>query len=69
MRQLFSRALTQMWFDLLEQDSLISLPDKVCAIRRHAGQMTHQNTRSGALLDDNVNLFEDFGRKTSALLR
>jgi glycosyltransferase involved in cell wall biosynthesis len=54
----------EMWFHLLEQGRLISLPDEVCAIRRHAAQMTHQNTRSGALLDDNVRLFEQYGRKS-----
>jgi glycosyltransferase involved in cell wall biosynthesis len=53
----------EMWFHLLEQGRLISLADEVCAIRRHAAQMTHQNTKSGALLDDNVRLFEQYGRK------
>ncbi len=53
----------EMWFHLLEQGGLISLPDEVCAIRRHAAQMSHTNTRSGALLDDNVRLFEQYGRK------
>jgi glycosyltransferase involved in cell wall biosynthesis len=53
----------EMWFHLLERGNLISLPDEVCAIRRHAAQMTHKNTRSGALLDDNVSLFEQYGRK------
>jgi glycosyltransferase involved in cell wall biosynthesis len=54
----------EMWFHLLEQGRLISVADEVCAIRRHAAQMTHQNTRSGALLDDNVRLFEQYGRKS-----
>lgn len=54
----------EMWFHLLEQGSLINLADEVCAIRRHAAQMTHRNTRNGALLDDNVNLFEQYGRKS-----
>jgi glycosyltransferase involved in cell wall biosynthesis len=54
----------EMWFHLLERGRLISLPDEVCAIRRHAAQMTHENTRSGALLDDNVRLFEQYGRKS-----
>jgi len=53
----------EMWFHLLEQGRLVSLPDEVCSIRRHAAQMTHENTRSGALLDDNVSLFEQYGRK------
>jgi glycosyltransferase involved in cell wall biosynthesis len=54
----------EMWFHLLEQGRLISLADEVCAIRRHAAQMTHANTRSGALLNDNVRLFEQYGRKS-----
>lgn len=54
----------EMWFYLLEQGDLISLADEVCAIRRHAAQMTHKNTRSGALLDDNVSLFDQYGGKS-----
>lgn len=54
----------EMWFHLLEQGRLISLADEVCAVRRHAAQMSHENTRSGALLDDNVRLFEQYGRKS-----
>jgi glycosyltransferase involved in cell wall biosynthesis len=53
----------EMWFHLLEQGRLISLTDEVCAIRRHAAQMSHTNARSGALLDDNVRLFEQYGGK------
>jgi glycosyltransferase involved in cell wall biosynthesis len=54
----------EMWFHLLEQGRLINLAEEVCAIRQHAAQMTHKNTRSGALLDDNVSLFEQYGRKS-----
>ena len=53
----------EMWFHLLEQGRLISLSEEVCSIRRHAGQMTHENTQSGALLDDNVSLFEQYGQR------
>lgn len=53
----------EMWLHLLEQGRLISLADEVCSIRRHAAQMTHENTRSGALLDDNVRLLDRYGRK------
>lgn len=53
----------EMWFHALEQGRLISLPDEVCSIRRHAAQMSHENIKSGALLDDNVSLFERYGRK------
>lgn len=54
----------EMWFHLLEQGRLISLAGEVCAVRQHAAQMSHKNTRSGALLDDNVSLFEQYGRKS-----
>jgi glycosyltransferase involved in cell wall biosynthesis len=53
----------EMWFHLLEQGRLISLAQEVCAVRQHAAQMSHKSTRSGALLDDNVSLFEQYGRK------
>jgi hypothetical protein len=53
----------EMWFHLLEQGPMISLADEVCAIRRYAGQMSHQNIKTGALIEDNMRLFEAFGNK------
>ncbi|MBC7490419.1 MAG: glycosyltransferase family 2 protein [Glaciimonas sp.] len=53
----------EMWFYLLEQGELVGLPEPLCAIRRHAGQMTVQNIKSGALAEDNVRLFEEYGKK------
>lgn len=53
----------EMWFHLLERGELASLPETLCAIRRHAGQMTVQSIKSGALIEDNVRLFEEYGRK------
>jgi glycosyltransferase involved in cell wall biosynthesis len=53
----------EMWFHLLEQGPMISLPDEVCAIRRYSGQMSHQNVKSGALIEDNVRLFYAYGNK------
>lgn len=53
----------EMWFHLLERGELVSLPEMLCAIRRHAGQLTVQNIKSGALIEDNVRLFEEYGKK------
>jgi glycosyltransferase involved in cell wall biosynthesis len=53
----------EMWFYLLEQGSMVSLADEVCAIRQYAGQMSQQNVRTGALIDDNVRLFDAYGSK------
>jgi len=53
----------EMWFHLLEQGELASLAEPLCAIRRHAGQMTKENIKSGALIEDNVRLFEEYARK------
>jgi len=53
----------EMWFHLLEQGAMISLADDVCAIRQYSGQMSQQNIKSGALIDDNVRLFDAYGNK------
>jgi glycosyltransferase involved in cell wall biosynthesis len=53
----------EMWFHLLEQGRFISLADEVCAIRQYAGQMSQQNVKTGALIDDNVRLFDAYGSK------
>jgi glycosyltransferase involved in cell wall biosynthesis len=53
----------EMWFYLLEQGSMVSLADDVCAIRQYSGQMSQQNIKSGALIDDNVRLFDAYGNK------
>ncbi len=53
----------EMWFYLLEQGELASLAEPLCAIRRHAGQMTKENIKSGALIEDNVRLFEEYAKK------
>jgi glycosyltransferase involved in cell wall biosynthesis len=53
----------EMWFHLLEQGSMVSLADEVCAIRQYAGQMSQQNVKTGALIDDNVRLFNAYGSK------
>jgi glycosyltransferase involved in cell wall biosynthesis len=53
----------EMWFHLLEQGSMVNLADEVCAIRQYAGQMSQQNVKTGALIDDNVRLFDAYGNK------
>lgn len=53
----------EMWFHLLEQGDLAILPEPLCAIRRHLNQMTALNIRSGALVEDNVRIFEEYGNK------
>lgn len=53
----------EMWFYLLEQGNMVNLPEPLCAIRHHAGQMTVQSIKTGALVEDNVLLIEEYGRK------
>jgi glycosyltransferase involved in cell wall biosynthesis len=53
----------EMWFHLLEQGPMVSVADEVCAIRQYSGQMSHQNVKSGALIDDNVRLSDAYGNK------
>lgn len=52
-----------MWFRLLEQGDLLYIGEPLCAIRQHASQMTHANIKSGALIDDNIKLFEAYAHK------
>lgn len=52
-----------MWFRLLEHGNLLYLGEPLCAIRIHENQMTRSNVKSGALVDDNVRLFEIYSRK------
>ena len=52
-----------MWFRLLEQGDLLYIGKPLCAIRQHADQMTNANIKSGALIDDNIKLFEDYSHK------
>jgi glycosyltransferase involved in cell wall biosynthesis len=51
----------EMWFYLLEQGNMESLADEVCAIRRHPGQVTRGSITTGALIDENIALFEEYG--------
>jgi hypothetical protein len=53
----------EMWFHLLEQGTMVSLSDEVCAIRQYSGQMSQQNIKTGALIEDNVRLSDAYGNK------
>jgi glycosyltransferase involved in cell wall biosynthesis len=54
----------EMWFHLLEQGPMVSLADEVCAIRQYSGQMSQQNIKTGALIEDNVRLSDAYGNKS-----
>lgn len=53
-----------MWFRLLERGDLLYMGEPLCAIRHHAGQMTHANTKSGESIEDSLKLFEAYSHKT-----
>jgi hypothetical protein len=53
-----------MWFRLLERGDLLYIGTPLCAIRQHADQMTNANIKSGALIDDNIKLFETYSQKS-----
>lgn len=52
-----------MWFRLLERGDLLYMGGPLCVIRQHAEQMTHANIQSGALVEDNIKLFEAYSHK------
>lgn len=53
----------ELWLRMLQTGSLLNIAAPVCAIRFHAGQMTHRNIRSGALVHDNVRVFTEFSAR------
>lgn len=53
----------EMWCYLLEQGSLANLTEEVCAIRRHPRQLTKESIKTGAMIDDNIALFNEYGAK------
>lgn len=53
----------ELWLRMLQTGSLMNIAAPVCAIRFHAGQMTHRNIRSGALVQDNVRVFTEFSTR------
>lgn len=54
----------EMWFHLLEQGSMVSLPGVLAAFRVHEDQMTVNCVRSGALIRDNLRLDSAYGGKS-----
>lgn len=52
-----------MWFRLMESGDLLYMAEPLCAVRHHADQMTHANIKSGALVEDNIKLFEAYAHK------
>lgn len=56
----------ELWFRLLERGDLMYLAESLCAIRHHAEQATNANIRSGALVRDNVTLYEAYAHKPYA---
>lgn len=54
----------EMWFHLLEKGTLVNIKEPLCSVRRHDQQMTVTSIKSGALLDDNKYLFQDYVDKS-----
>lgn len=54
----------EMWFYLLEKGSLINIKEVLCSVRRHDQQMTLTSIKSGALLNDNKFLYQDYINKS-----
>ncbi len=52
-----------MWFRLLEHGELKTITEPLCMIRQHNAQLTRANIQSGALIEDNVKLLEEYGNK------
>jgi glycosyltransferase involved in cell wall biosynthesis len=55
----------EMWMHLLTQGAAILLPEPLCRIRRHAAQASHENVRSGRMIEDKQRLFRDYGPAVS----
>lgn len=65
----FKEALPQLmdmelWFRLLEAGDLFNIGRPICAIRVHDAQMTWANVKSGALVRDNMKVFDEYARKS-----
>jgi len=50
----------EMWFHLLASGTAVLLPDALCRVRQHAGQLTAANIRSARLLEDKQRFFRQF---------
>ena len=58
----------EMWFHLLASGAAVLLPDALCRVRQHAGQMTAANIRSARLLEDKQRFFRQFAPRISPML-
>jgi glycosyltransferase involved in cell wall biosynthesis len=58
----------EMWMHLLTQGAGILLPEPLCRVRRHATQASHENVRSGRVVEDKQRLFRDYGPALSGEL-
>jgi len=58
----------EMWMHLLTHGAAILLPEPLCRIRRHAAQASHENVRSGRVVEDKQRLFRDYGPALSGQL-
>ena len=50
----------EMWMHLLTQGTGVLLPEALCRIRQHAHQASHENIRSGRMIEDKRRLFRDY---------
>jgi glycosyltransferase involved in cell wall biosynthesis len=55
----------EMWMHLLTRGAAVLLPEGLCRIRQHAGQTSHENVRSGKVIEDKRRLFQDYGAALS----
>jgi glycosyltransferase involved in cell wall biosynthesis len=55
----------EMWMHLLTRGAAVLLPEALCRIRQHAGQTSHENVRSGKVVEDKRRLFQDYGAALS----
>jgi glycosyltransferase involved in cell wall biosynthesis len=58
----------EMWFHLLSRGAAVLLPDALCRVRQHAGQMTAANIRSARLLEDKQRFFRQFAPRIAPML-
>jgi hypothetical protein len=51
----------EMWMHLLSHGAAVLVPEALCRIRRHSAQASHENVRSGKVVEDKRRLFRDYG--------
>jgi len=50
----------ELWFHLLGQGSAVLIPEALCSIRQHGGQVTRSNMKSGRIVEDKRLLFRQY---------